>query len=365
MKKLITNNRVAILDLGTNTLKLLIAEQNDGQWEFILDTAISCRLGEGLKQSKRLSPNAKQRALDALDKAIALCDRSKVSQIYPIATEAFRIADNGEDFRLKIKKELNLDFKIISGDEEAALALEMLKYEFPLSMKETLIIDIGGGSTEISAKYEVRSTNGKTKEESSKYEVRSTNGIISPLEKGGRGVNHISSDFELQNIESPSTNFELRTSDFELRVSLPMGCVTLTEEFLPSDPPTEDEVLALQDHIKSIISQFPKPENPLSCIGLAGTLVTLGSLFLGEFNAENIHGLTMTYDQIDIISLNLNHMTNEERKTMPGMILNREDVLPAGAIMLLEIMTHFHIDTVTISTHGIRHGYLYSLERCL
>jgi exopolyphosphatase / guanosine-5'-triphosphate,3'-diphosphate pyrophosphatase len=307
MNKNNIQNRVAVIDLGTNTLKLLIADKNGDDWNYIQDLSIPCRLGEGLKKRKRLSPQAKQRTLDALDKALAACEVCKAGRYYPIATEAFRLAENGEEFRLKIKKELGLDFQILTGEEEAELSSKSLQHDFPNTWENIFIIDIGGGSTEISAKFEVRNT---------KYTEQR---------------------------------------------SFPLGCVVLKEEYLHSDPPSEEELSSLRNHVRAMINEIPSPEESISCYGIGGTISTLGSIYLGEYKAEKIHGMQLSLNQIEDISNHLNSLTIPERREIPGMVMGREDVLPAGAVVLLEMMSHFHAESVTISKHGIRYGYLYKI----
>jgi exopolyphosphatase / guanosine-5'-triphosphate,3'-diphosphate pyrophosphatase len=304
MNKLNKQNRIAVIDLGTNSLKVLIADKTENKWSYIQDMSIPCRLGEGLKKSKRLSPHAKQRTLDALDEAINACEVCKVSQYYPIATEAFRLAENGEEFRLKIKKELGLDFIILTGEEEAALTLDALKTDFSSQLDNALLIDIGGGSMEITL---------------------------------------------------------IRNKHITLQKSLPLGCVVLKEEYLLSDPPVEEELDNLKNFIKSRISAFPVSDQPFNCLGIGGTISTLGAMYIGEFKAEKIHGMKLSYSQIEDISNHLNHITIQERKSLPGMVRGREDILPAGAIVLLELMSHFQADSITISKQGIRYGYLHTI----
>jgi exopolyphosphatase / guanosine-5'-triphosphate,3'-diphosphate pyrophosphatase len=352
MNKNNNQNRVAIIDLGTNTLKLLIAEKDGKRWNYLLNMSLPCRLGEGLKSKKQLLPKAQKRTLEALSEAVSLCEELEVNQIYPIATEAFRLAENGEDFRQYIKQELALDFRILTGVEEASLAFDSLMNEFPASQHNSLIIDIGGGSTEISAKSEVRSANEDTEKESARY-------------KGNVGVygsKPISDNFALQNTESPSANFELRTSHFALLRSLPFGCVTLTEEFLHSDPPTRNELVALQMHIREIIGKLPIIAKPNSCFGIGGTIVTLGRISQGDLDSESLHGSTLRLSNIKNLSNIMNRLTVQQRKDLPGMVPGRADIMPAGTMVLIELMSYFQVNTLTISTRGIRHGYLNKLE---
>ncbi|HNX01464.1 MAG TPA: hypothetical protein PLE74_03325 [Candidatus Cloacimonadota bacterium] len=305
------NQRYAVIDLGTNTLKLLIAERIERHWNYLLDTAFQCRLGEGLRENGRIMPPALDRTLDAIRNAVSLCREYHVNIIYPMATEAFRLAENGEEVRDRIKNELNLDFHIITGDEEAQLAIEMLKHEYPGNLDNFMIIDIGGGSAEISAKFEVRSA--KCENEKAKCEFSR---------------------------------------------SLPLGCVVLKEEFLHSDPPTDTEIDNLKKFIQGKISDLQSCSTELTCIGIGGTVVTIGSLHQGYLDKAKLHGTQLTYAEIEGISHKLNRLTTPERKELPGMILGREDILPAGAMVLLEIMKHFHMDRITIITRGIRHGVL-------
>jgi len=289
----------ATIDIGTNTVLLLIAEWNNGKIKTIKDEARIARLGEGLHQFPLFLLKAQNRVLEVLKEYRALCDSLKVKKIAAVGTAAFRKSKNAPAFIARAEKEIGIRIEIISGDEEARLSFLSATRDFP-ERPNPVVLDIGGGSTEIISK--------------------------------------------------------------ENRVSLELGSVVLTERHLKHDPPLDGEVRALSLEIDRTLSLRPKPYplNP-TLIALAGTVTTLSAIKqkLKVWDGAKVQGSILTAaDLAEMIPL-FRRTTNEERKTIPGMIPGREDTLLAGTMILQAIMKKIKVDRVTVSDRGLRYGLFY------
>jgi exopolyphosphatase/guanosine-5'-triphosphate,3'-diphosphate pyrophosphatase len=293
--------KYASIDIGTNTVLLMIAELSD-RIEEIYDTAIITRLGEGLKQTGFLSTNAMERTLNALRHYKAVADDCRVKEILCVGTAALREAKNADTFVELVKRELSLTVRVISEHDEAYYTYLSVREGMINATQDMVIIDIGGGSTEI--------------------------------------------------IFGDRANF----IDF---VSLPVGSVKLTEMFIKHDPPTEDEIIFLRDYIRSFL-RLPFGENVKVIVGTAGTVTTLGSIGIGlyEWDKEKIHGTMMKREHIDDVVHQLLKRAARERAHLPGMEKGREDIIPQGIIILQEVMEYLGADELMIDANGVRHGVL-------
>jgi len=291
----------ASIDIGTNTVLLMIVELTNGMKE-ICDIAAITRLGEGSKKTGALSPEAMERTLDVLGNYRAIAERNQVKDIFCVGTAALREALNRDAF-LKIAKEKHLlEIRVISEREEAFYTYLSVRQHLSDKKENVIIIDIGGGSTEI--------------------------------------------------IYADRENF----IDY---ISLPVGSVKLTEMFIKNDPPADDEIGLLRKFIKSIL-RLPFKESVQSLVGTAGTITTLGAISIGlcEWDKRRIHGLRLTYKRIDEIVHHLLTKTILERRKLPGMERGREDIIAQGMILLQEIMTYFGAAELLIDANGVRHGAL-------
>jgi exopolyphosphatase/guanosine-5'-triphosphate,3'-diphosphate pyrophosphatase len=151
------NSRFAAIDVGTNTMLLLVAElDRDGGFRIVTDRAEIPRLGEGVDGTRSLSAAGVERALKVLGEYVRVCERLGVGEIVAVGTSALRDARNTKHFIARLKRELNLSLRVLSGAEEAAYSYLSVKAGLHLDAKEILAVDVGGGSTEF-----VRAKNGK------------------------------------------------------------------------------------------------------------------------------------------------------------------------------------------------------------
>ena len=308
---------LAGIDIGTNTLRLLIAETTPQTFKEITSDRRVTRLGQGLDLSGRLSPEAEERTLYALIDFSDQIRRYAAFQTAAIGTSALRNASNSPAFIHEVKKRTGLDVRVIPGAEEARLTLlgvaRMLEQRGGRKKRSTpasaIIIDIGGGSTEI---------------------------------------------------------IMTRPGGEPLIASLPLGAVYLTDRFIKNDPPWPEELFRLRQAIRTALDTFAetvrrKPDSVL--IGTAGTITTLTAIDQGllSYDPERINHAELTRERIEDIIVNLGVSTIEERRTIRGLEQGREDIILAGAFIAQEIMDRFGYASMLVSDWGLREGIVLDL----
>jgi exopolyphosphatase/guanosine-5'-triphosphate,3'-diphosphate pyrophosphatase len=300
--------RVAVVDLGTNTTRLLVAEVQDGRLEELEKQTTITRLGQGVDATGRLADEAMDRVRGTLDDYRQTIDRLKAEDVIAVATSAMRDADNGPDFRDELNRRYGIDARTISGDEEARLTFlgatsgRTAAAESPAS---AVVIDIGGGSTE--------------------YVV------------GSNGA------------------------DPDFHVSAQMGSRRHTERFLQSDPPTHDELEALAADVRRIIEEsVPEEirEPPAEGIAVAGTATTLAAidLELDPYDPAKVHGYRLGLAAAERIQAMLAALPVEERRKVTGLHPDRAPVIVAGVTILVESIRAFGLDEIEISESDILQG---------
>jgi len=296
--------RVASIDIGTNTILLLIAEVRRGKLITLFDTETIVRLGEGVQKNGILSEGAMERGFQTLEGYLKKCHKMKVQKIFAVGTSALREARNSAQFLTMVKEKLHLSIEVISGEEEASLSFLAVARDLKEAEKSILVVDVGGGSTEL---------------------VQGKGGAI------------------LQS------------------VSLPLGIVRFNEKFLLSDPVKEEEWKAMAEEIRKQLSGFPFPKEPLSMISIGGTGTALVSVELGleKFIPEKIHRFILTREALRNQLFLYRSKTLEEREKIKGLPSARADVILAGGTILYLIMEGAGCSSFMVSTHGVRYGLLY------
>jgi exopolyphosphatase/guanosine-5'-triphosphate,3'-diphosphate pyrophosphatase len=303
--------RVAVVDIGTNSTRLLVAEVEHGDLRELERQTTVTRLGEGLEATGRLSDVAIGRVSDALAAYREVIDRLRAERTVAVATSAMRDAENGPDFRDEIQRRFGLDARTISGDEEARLTFLGATAGRDVGA-ETLVIDIGGGSTE--------------------YVV------------GRPGA------------------------DPSFHVSTRMGSVRHTERHLPGDPPTEAELAALAEDARAIVeADVPAEirERVGAGIAVAGTATSLAAIDqeLDPYDPERVHGYRLSQASCERLLARLAGLTVAERRAVAGLHPDRAPTIVAGAGILLESMRAFGLDEVEVSERDILHGAALVAER--
>jgi exopolyphosphatase/guanosine-5'-triphosphate,3'-diphosphate pyrophosphatase len=301
--------RVAAIDCGTNSVRLLIADVGGGSLTDVARRMEIVRLGQDVDRTGRLAPEAIARTRRALLGYAAEIAELGVSRVRMCATSASRDASNAADFRDMVRGVLGVDPEVISGDEEARLsftgAVQGLGAQPPY-----LIVDIGGGSTEFVS--------------------------------GRSAVEHA--------------------------VSVDIGCVRMTERHLRSDPPTAAEVAAAERDITAAVdaalAAVPGREAK-TLVGLAGSVTTVTALALGlpGYDATRIHHARVGYDAVAKVTADLLAATVAQRRALPVMHPGRADVIGAGALILRTIMERSGQSSVVASEHDILDGIAWGLVR--
>ncbi|GGC92940.1 hydrolase [Tersicoccus solisilvae] len=313
--------RVAAIDCGTNSIRLLIADVSaDGTaLTDVVRTMRVVRLGQGVDRTGRLAEQALDRTFAACRDYAAQCREHDVTAVRFVATSATRDAQNRQDFVDGVRDILGVEPEVISGDEEAALsfagALSVLDPARPLP---ALVVDLGGGSTE--------------------FVLGDRDGVRASL-------------------------------------STDVGCVRMTERHLNEDPPTEAQIAAATADIDAAIDAAAAVvplEDTATVIGVAGTIttVTAHALGLGEYDAGAIHGAELDVATLRASADALLHATRAERAAMPFMHPGRVDVIGAGALIWSQILERVAattgsgtapVRTAVTSEHDILDGIALSV----
>jgi exopolyphosphatase/guanosine-5'-triphosphate,3'-diphosphate pyrophosphatase len=298
--------RYATIDIGSNTILLLIGKITPlGVFEMIRECGETTRLGRGLQRGGQLYPLSVKKSIAALKRFCSLCEEEGVLEIACVGTNALRIATDADTFIRQVHEECGISPRIIKEEEEAMLSYLSVQQD-PLMPQDAVVIDVGGGSTE----------------------------YIFRREEG-----------------SPD---QLHT------ISLPLGAVDLTEQFLHTNPPSRDEVKNLQDEIDKTLHRVPSPlEGTL--VGIGGTAVTLGVIHLGlnKFDWEKVHGLQLTFNELRNQVKELQEKDLANRKQIKGLPPDRADIILAGAMIILATMKRMQKGSFLISSHGLRYGLFY------
>ena len=298
------------IDIGTNSVLLLIATVQNGKIETVHEEQRIPRLGQGVDSDGRLSEEAVQRVMNVLNDYKKLLQKSypeTSKETLVTATSAVRDAENRDEFLERIRQETGWKVMLLSGEEEAQVtflgALSVL--DESNGDKTVSVLDIGGGSTEIAS--------GK-----------------------GEALNQ--------------------------RDSLNMGSVRFTERFLKSDPPGKNQIDEARAEVKKMLRNWQRePDNIEQLVGVAGTVTSVAGIDLGldKYDPDMINGHRLSREfieeKIDEFS---SKSSSEIEERYPLFLKGRGDVITAGLIILSEFMKHCNIESVMVSTGGIRHGIL-------
>jgi exopolyphosphatase / guanosine-5'-triphosphate,3'-diphosphate pyrophosphatase len=301
---------LATIDVGTNTTLLLVARaEPSGAIRVLDERAEITRLGRGIGVGGALGADAIARTLDVL-RAYAAIARSHGARVVAIGTEALRRAPNGADFLGPAAAILGAPVEVIDGAREAALTFRATTSSFPEAARAgtLVVVDIGGGSTEI---------------------VVSQRGAVT------------------------------------FQTSLPLGSVRLTERHVRHDPPAPDELAALAREVDDQLGAVPWPPSA-TLVGVAGTVTSLAAmaLELASYDPARVHGYELGLDALDGEIARLRTSTQAARERIVGLDPRRADVILAGAVLLRRIAHAAGVSTIRVSDRGIRWGLLHEqLER--
>jgi exopolyphosphatase/guanosine-5'-triphosphate,3'-diphosphate pyrophosphatase len=298
---------LATVDVGTNTTLLLVARARPGgDVEVLAERAEITRLGRGIGTSGTLGTEAIARTLAALTE-FATVARAHGARIVAVGTEALRRAPNASDFLEPAARILGTPVEVIDGAREAALTFGAVLAAFPDARTgDLVVIDIGGGSTEI---------------------------VIA------------------------------RAGEVDFRTSLPLGSVRLTERFVHGDPASDDEVAAVTGAVDAALAAVPFPRGQVQLVGVAGTVTSLAAMAqdLASYDPARVHGYRLGTDPLARQIDRLRHATQREREQMAGLDPRRADVILAGALILERIARAARVSEIRVSDRGIRWGLLHEV----
>ncbi len=308
--------RVAAIDIGTNTVLLLVAEREAAGLRALREEATITRLGEGVDKTHALAPTAIERTNACLARYAEIVREVGAVRVGVVGTSAMRDAGGGDEVRARVRDLFGVEARTISGEEEARLtfagALSGLDASAS-SSTPTSVFDIGGGSTEI---------------------VVGQGGVV------------------------------LGSHSFDV------GSVRLTERHVTHDPPTEIELDAMRQSVRATFATMPRiwaaaRGTTSPPVGIAGTVTTLAAVLqeLERYDGSRVHGCTMTGDDVARLTARLASMPLSERKRVRGLEPKRADVIVAGGILVECVLEAFGATSLRVSDRGVRWGLAEELAR--
>ena len=297
--------KIGTIDIGTNSMRLLIADYNNGKIENRKKYVNTTRIGQGVDKEGYISEEALQRNINALEEFANICKVEECQAIYCMGTSALRDSKNGNIFVDRAKQKTNINVEIISGNEESNLGF-MGVLEGLDTDEQILVIDIGGGSTEF---------------------------ILGDRE----GIKFAKSEN--------------------------VGALRMTEKFLAKDPIDTNEFSSMSKFIYGEIKDtidYIKSKQIKKLVGIGGTITSLSAMNqeLEVYSMENIHNSEVSIKNIKDILQNLKQMTLNDKKTLKGLQPKRADIITAGVEILNIIMENLEIEKIIVSEYDNLEGLM-------
>jgi len=302
--------RVGVVDLGTNSIRLLVASagpfEDQGLEEFARDMVIT-RIGEGVDRTGRIDPEALARTVDVLERYCRRARALHAERIPVSATAAVREASNRDELEVSVRTHAGSELEVISGEREAALSFLGATHGLDAPVP-FLVLDIGGGSTEFAV-----------------------------------------------GMKQPNAS-----------ISTPIGSVRLTERLIRTDPPSEDELASVRKAVHGILDDVEGSvpvRTARTLVAVAGTPTTIQAISLGLpfYDPEAIHRSWLSVGEAERVLDELARMTTDERSAIPVMAPGRADVIVAGAVILVGVMRRFGFERALVSETDILDGLALEL----
>jgi exopolyphosphatase / guanosine-5'-triphosphate,3'-diphosphate pyrophosphatase len=293
--------RVAALDLGTNTTRLLVADVQDGRVDDVERRVEITRLGEAVDARQRLLPLPVARVRNCLTGYRQTLEQLGAERTLAVATSAVRDAENGEAFLGEVEWSYGFTTRLLSGEDEALLTFRGATLGREVR-QPTLVVDLGGGSTEL---------------------------IVGDQE----GI--------------------------RFHVSLDAGSVRMTERYLHSDPPTSLYLEQCARAVRALLAEHvPDDVRPDAAIGVAGTVTTLAALAqnLPEYDPVRVHGFRLSAEDVGEQLTRLATLPLNYRQELPALEPKRAGVIVGGVVILREVLAHFGLEEIEASERDILHG---------
>jgi exopolyphosphatase/guanosine-5'-triphosphate,3'-diphosphate pyrophosphatase len=295
--------KIAAVDIGTNSMRLMIAKIEDEKIVHKEKYLFFTRMGEGMDKSKRIPEKVIERNINSLKEIKGICDDREVDKIIAYGTSALRDAENKSEFINRAMDKSGIKVEVISGEEEAYYGY--LGVSRSLDLQDFMIMDVGGGSTEF-----IRIENGEKK----------------------------------------------------YLKSLNIGSVRLNERFSLKDPPDKKQLDELMKHLDEIFDENFGDENvDASLVGIGGTATALSAINLGldSYDPDKIDGSVIAYDDVEKIFEDLSQMRLDERLAVKGLEPKRADIIVAGAAIIKRYMERDKIREIIISDSDNLEGSVY------
>ena len=305
--------KIAVIDLGTNTFNLLIVEKdNNGGYKKLSSNRIPVKLGEGTINKGFIAEIPFRRGIGALKEYSEIINSQKINNVVALATSAIRTAKNGLDFILKAKNETGINIEIIDGDREAELIYFGNRKAVKMNNDLSLIMDIGGGSTE--------------------FIIANNEAIV-------------------------------------WKKSFLLGAARLLEFINPSDPITEDEIKKLYNYfdvqLKPLIEAC-KSNKPFELIGSSGAFDSIVDMMSGEYNTEVLSDNKTEYninlEKYKILSDKIIHSTYAQRLKTKGLIEMRVDMIVISCLFVSYILNQFNLNQLRVSMYSLKEGVIFDIK---
>jgi exopolyphosphatase / guanosine-5'-triphosphate,3'-diphosphate pyrophosphatase len=298
--------RVAVVDIGTNSTRLLIADVDDssGAVDVLVRHSNVTRLGHGVDATGALSDDAAARVFATLERYHGEIEQQHCQANLAVLTSAVRDASNGPEFAARVRDDYSLDARVLKGEEEAQLTFLGAMSGRPPASQPTVVIDIGGGSTEF---------------------------IVGLQRQAG------------------------------FHVSTPAGVVRMSERHIHSDPPTPEQLQELALDVRATFLQHLPPGERapvLAGIAVAGTATSAASIEqeLDPYDPARVHGYTLELGTVELLLARLADMDEAQRRQVVGLNPDRAPTIVAGMILLAEALRAFELESVEVSEHDILYG---------
>lgn len=301
--------KIGVIDIGTNTFNLLI---KDKRGKVVFNDKIPVKLGKGGINENKIAPDAFERGINALQRYRDICKVKDTEQVFAFATSAVRSATNGAEFVAAVAEQCGIQINVIDGNREALFIYEGVAQAIKMEDSPSLIMDIGGGSTELV--------------------IANKDGVL-------------------------------------WEASYPLGVSRLLEKFKPEDPLTKADIEAINGHfnttLKDALKQVAK-HKPVRMIGSSGSFETLYQMCAQRFNLPALtpsQASSRIYlHHLNIISEHLFESTLTERLVMPGMLAMRADTIHISALQVQFMLQKTGIKELQLSLYALKEGVIASLE---
>ena len=297
--------KIGTIDIGTNSMRLLIAEYKEGKIVNRKKYVNTTRIGQGVDSNGYITDEAIERNINALVEFSNICKEENCKEVYCMGTSALRDSKNKELFIKLAKDKANINVDIISGEKESNLGF-MGVLQGVENPEDILVIDIGGGSTE--------------------FIIGNKNGI--------------------RFVKSEN-----------------VGALRMTEKFLKQDPINENEFKNMSDFIYEEIKdtlKYIEKDGVQKIVGIGGTITSLSAINqeMESYSMDKIHNSKITLSEIELILQNLKKMTLNDKKTLKGLQPKRADIITAGVEILYTIMKNIEIDEIIVSEYDNLEGLM-------